>query len=381
MGKRANHEGSIYKRGDGRWAGTITLGYEGGKRKRKTFYGETRREVQEALTKALRDVQLGVPIVSDRQTVEQYFTDWLATIKLNIRFNTWERYEQYVRLYIVPAFGNVALSKLTPQHIQRLYTSKLNEGYSTTTMAHLHTVIHHALDAALRFGLVQRNVAEFVEPPKVAKKEMRPLSPEQARKLLEAARDERFEALYVLALTTGMRLGELLALRWQDVDLEQGNLQVRVTLQKAPKGFTLYHPKTQRSRRSIALTQLAIEALRQHRELQGAQRALLGEAWQDRDLVFPNLEGGQMITSNLLFSNYKPLLRKAGLPAIRVHDLRHTAATLLFIQGIHPKVVSEMLGHASVSITLDLYSHVLPNMQREAVGRMDELLTDQLPNA
>ncbi|HEX9037463.1 MAG TPA: tyrosine-type recombinase/integrase, partial [Ktedonobacterales bacterium] len=348
---------------------------------RKSFYGDTRREVQEQLTTALHDIQQGTPIVADRQSVEQFFTDWLANMKLKIRYNTWQRYEQYVRLYLVPTLGKVALSKLTPQQIQSLYTAKLNEGYSTTTIAHLHTVIHHALDSALRFGLVQRNVAEFVEPPKVRKVEMKTLSPEQARKLLEVARGERFEALYVVALTTGMRLGELLALRWQDVDLQQGRLQVRVTLQRAPKGFALYHPKTQRSRRNVALTQLAIDALREYRKRQDEQRALLGAAWRDLDLVFSNLEGGEMVKSNLLFSSFKPLLKRAGLPNIRFHDLRHTAATLMLWQGIHPKVVSEMLGHASVAITLDLYSHVLPNMQREAVERMNTLLSDPLSDA
>jgi len=374
LGKRGHNEGSIYKRGDGRWAATVTLGYDGNKRRRKTYYGVTRKEVQEQLTAALRSIQQGASIsTNDRQTVVQYFGSWLETLKPRVRFSTWERCEQYVRLYIVPTLGRIPLSKLAPQNIEQLYAAKLNEGYSTTTVAHLHTVVHRALDAAVRLGLVQRNVSDLVDPPSIRRTEITPLTPEQARTLLETASD-RFTALYVVAITTGMRLGELLALKWPDIDLEAGTAQVRATLQRAEKGVALYQPKTKRSRRNIALTAIAIDALRQHHLQQNEERSVLGSQWQDNDLVFPNVYGGPMLKSNLLFHSFKPLLRRAGLPSIRFHDLRHTAATFMLVQGVHPKIVSEMLGHASISITLDLYSHVLPNMQKDAVVRMDDLL-------
>jgi integrase len=182
------------------------------------------------------------------------------------------------------------------------------------------------------------------------------------------------EALYVLALTTGMRLGELLAVKWRDIDLDRLSLQVRATLQHTDEGLSFFQPRTKRSRRHITLTRGAVEALQRHRARQAEERLLSGAGRHDLGLVFTSTAGGPLHKSNLHFRSFKPLLQAAGLPAIRFHDLRHTAATLLFLQGIHPKVVSEMLGHASISITLDLYSHVLPNMQRDASDALDRLL-------
>jgi integrase len=222
--------------------------------------------------------------------------------------------------------------------------------------------------------MVARNVAVLVSPPRVPRYEISPLSPAQARALLEAATGERFDALYVLALTTGMRLGELLGLRWRAVDLDGGMLQVHYTLLRLTDGLQLREPKTPQSRRRIALTATAIAALRQHRSRQAAQRLRLGSVWDDRDLVFPNEIGQPIEQSNLLRRSFWPLLEKAGLPRMRFHDLRHTCATLLLRQGVHVKVVSELLGHSSIKITLDIYSHVLPDMQQQAVSAMDTLL-------
>ena len=379
MSRRGQHEGSIYKREDGRWAATLSLGYEHGKRRRKTYYGQTRKAVQEQLTAALRVQQQGLPIsTNDRQTVAQYFVHWLETIKPTTRFNTWARYEQYIRLYLAPSLGGIALSKLTPQHVQALYSAKLTEGYAVTTIAHLHSVVHHGLDVALRLGLVQRNVSELVDAPPIQRAQTAPLSLAQVRALLSAAASDRLEALYVVAITTGMRQGELFALKWQDVDETSPSVYVRATLQSTHAGLVFYQPKTPRSRRKITLTSFAVKALRRHRARQLEERLARGPSWQEMDLVFTNMEGGALRKSNVLHDSFKPLLKRAGLPAIRFHDLRHTAATLMLLQGIHPKVVSEMLGHASISITLDLYSHVLPNMQKDAVGRMDTLLADTM---
>jgi integrase len=203
--------------------------------------------------------------------------------------------------------------------------------------------------------------------------EMLTLSPAQARSLLDAARGDRFEALYTLALTTGMREGELLSLRWRSLDLDQGTLQVRTTIRRTTEGFTVTEAKTARSRRKLLLTPNAVDALRRHREAQKKERSHAGEAWEENDLVFPNTIGKPVEAGNFLRRQYRPLLKRLDLPPVRFHDLRHTAATLLLLQGVHPKVVSEMLGHASVSITLDLYSHVLPDMQRDAMEAMARL--------
>lgn len=366
--KRGNSEGSITKRKDGLWQAAITL--EGGKR--KYFYAKNRQEAARKLAEALRDRDKGVLIVTDsRQTLGAYLSTWLNTTKAAIRPRTWQRYEQYVRVHIVPSLGTVSLAKLTPQQVQALYTAKLAEGLSTTTVNHLHQVLHRALDTALRLDLVVRNVCERIDPPRMRHHEMTTLSEEQAHTLLVAAEGDRFETLYVLALATGMRQGELLALRWRDVDLEGGTLQVRATLQNTATGFVFAEPKTAHSRRRIALSRTAIAALKRHRLRQAEERLRLGPAWHEMDLVFPNSIGKPMDGLHLLQRNFYPLLEKAGLPRMRFHDLRHTAATLLLGRGINPKIVSEMLGHSQVGITLDLYSHVTPHMQQQAADAID----------
>ena len=203
---------------------------------------------------------------------------------------------------------------------------------------------------------------------------MMPLTEEQARTFLKACEGHRYEALYVLALATGMRRGELLALKWGDVDLDGGGLQIQRNLQSTSAGYVFARPKTKRSRRRIALSTSVIAALRYHRAQQEEERLKLGEAWANLDLVFPNAVGRLYEASNFVRRQFKPLLRRAGLPVIRFHDLRHTAATLLLARAVNPKVVSEMLGHSNVSITLNIYGHVFPHMQQEAADLMDRVL-------
>jgi integrase len=375
--KRGNSEGSITRRKDGLWEARITL--EGGKR--KSFYAKTRQQAARRLAEALRDRDSGISVADERQTVGQYLASWRDATKSTVRPRTWQRYEQYVRLHLIPTLGAVVLSKLTAQQVQGLYAKKLAEGLSTTTVHHLHMVLHRALDAALRLELVHRNVCDMVDPPRMAHHEMTTLSEDQARAFLSAAAGDRLEALYVLALATGMREGEMLALKWRDVDLEQGTLQVRATLQNIGGAFTLAEPKTDKSRRRIALSKTAIEALRQHRVRQAEERLQLGQAWSDMDLVFPNTIGQPIDASNLYKYWFLPLLKKAGLPPMRFHDLRHTAATLLLGRGINPKIVSEMLGHSQIGITLGLYSHVTPHMQQQAADAMDAALGRSRPLA
>jgi integrase len=222
--------------------------------------------------------------------------------------------------------------------------------------------------------MVPRNVTEAVEPPRPAPKEMRPLSPAEARRLLDAAGGERFEALYVLAVTTGMRQGELLALKWQDVDLQNGTLSVGRTLTRVGGRVALGEPKTKKSRRSIRLTPRAAGTLRAHLERQLREIEVLGDRYQDQGLLFATDTGGPINPSNLRKRSLAPLLRKARLPHIRFHDLRHTCATLLLTQGTHPKFIQELLGHATVAITLDTYSHVMPSMGDQTARAMHQAL-------
>jgi integrase len=373
MSKKANGEGSIFQRkSDGRWSASITLPNG----KRKHYLSNHRDEVAKQLRAALKGQDDGLPIITERQTVAQFLQRWLAGAKPSIRERTWVRYEQYVRLHLEPKLGKLALTKLSPQQLQNLYADRLEAGLSPTTVHHLHATIHKALEQAVKWGLVGRNVADLVEPPRIARYEIRTLSPDEANLLLDAAQDDRLEALYVLALTTGLREGELLGLRWRDVDLEGAAVEVRGSLQRVPTGFIIAEPKTNKSRRRVGLTDDAIAALRQHRARQSAERLRLGTAWtNEHDLVFTDGSGKPIDATKFLRTSFAPLLKRAGLPPMRFHDLRHTAATLLLGRGIHPKIVSEMLGHSQVGITLDLYSHVTPTMQREATAAMQAIFS------
>jgi integrase len=237
----------------------------------------------------------------------------------------------------------------------------------------IHATLNKALKDAVADGLIPRNTATGVKAPRPTKKEIRPLSPEQTKPLLQAARGDRFEALFVLALHCGLRQGEILGLRWSDVNLEAGTIQVKRTLSEARAGQRFEPPKNGKGR-SIRLTGQAVEALRDHLELQLEEIDRLGDLYSDQGLVFPSQVGTPMNAKNLSARSFKPLLARAELPNIRFHDLRHTFATLMLQNGEHPKVVQEMLGHASIAITMDTYSHVLPNMQQDAVSRLGALL-------
>ncbi len=368
--RRGNAEGTIYLRKDGRWEARISLDQG----RRKAFYGRTRQEAGQKLAVALKARQDGLPPVSERQTVRQYMGHWLESSRPSLRPRTWLRYEQLLRLHVVPEIGKVRLVRLSPQHLQRLYAGRLDAGLSPASVVQLHAVLRRALGQAARWGLVARNVASLVTPPRLERREMATLSPEHARNLLEAAAGNRLEALYVLAINTGMRQGEILALRWKDVDLDGGTLQVRATLQSAGGEFVFAEPKTAHSRRQVALNRPAAEALRNHRSNQLAERLRLGTVWEDNDLVFANEVGRPIAATNLRNRSFWPLLERAGLPRSRFHDLRHTAATLLLGRGVHPKIVSEMLGHSQIAITLDLYSHVTPTMQRQAADELEAAL-------
>ena len=374
--RRGHNEGSIYQRKDGRWAAVLDLGYQGGRRKRKALYGRTRREVQQKLFATRRALQEGLPVTSERQRLDQFLVRWLEDVACpSLRPRTYTRYREILMCHAIPALGNRPLARITPQDLQRLYSRKLQEGLAARTVGKLHVVLHRALQDAVRWGLVGRNVCDAVRPPKVHPREMRALSADESRQFLAAAQGDPLEALYTLAVTTGLRQGELLGLKWQDVDLEAGQLQVRRTIARVNgQGFVEQEPKSARSRRSIALAPLAVNALDRHhtRQLEKRLKALV---WEENDLVFANEVGRPIEAQNLMRRSFYPLLERAELQRMRFHDLRHTAATLMLAQGVHPKVVQEMLGHSTVSLTLDTYSHVMPNMQAEAAAKMQMALS------
>ena len=370
MAKQRGHgEGSIYQRSDGRWAASLTL--EG--RKRKTFYGKTRKEVQEKLRVALHEQKQGTLATGQQQTLKQYLEHWLEVHKQAIRLTTFVRYRSIVNKHLIPVLGHILLQKLTPLKIQDLYTQKLNEGLVPKTVITIHGVLHKALDDAVRWNLVARNVSDAVSLPRLIRSEIQPLSREQAQKLLEVARGHRFEALLTVALVTGMRRGELLALRWQDIDLERRSLQVRRTVSLIHgHGYIETEPKTAKGRRKIVLPQPVVEVLKQHRAHQLEPRLKAGDGWHDHDLVFCNIYGDYLHPDRMV-ERFQQLLKEAGLPHLRFHDLRHSAATILLSMGVHAKVVQELLGHSNISMIMDIYSHVLPSLQKDAMDKWDDL--------
>lgn len=368
MKKRGNSEGSIYRRGDGRWAAALTLTGTG----RRTFYGKSRQEVARRLAAAIRDRDQGIPVVPEKTAVASYLRTWLEGIESTIRPGTWVRYEEYVRLHINPSLGHHRLSRLAPQHVQELYSTKLAEGLSPTSVRHLHAVLHLALKQALRWGLAGRNATEAVLPPRRNRTNFRALSPEEAGRLIDAARGDRLEALYILAISTGARQGELLALKWREVDLTAGTIQIRATLRQ---DGTFSEPKTDKARRQISLPGVALEALKAHRVRQLEERLSAGSLWQDHDLVLCNAVGRPLDANNMRRRSFAHVLRRAGLQRMRFHDLRHSTASLLLSQGVHPKVVQELLGHSQIAITMDTYSHLLPTLQKDAMEGLNRLLS------
>jgi integrase len=370
--RRGKGEGSIYRRAsDGRWVAALIM--EDGRRVVRR--ARSRKDAATKLELLLKARAEGQTIAA-HQSTSAFLTEWLAVVKNTVAAGTFERYEQYIRVHAIPALGRIRLGRLTPQHFQRLYQQKLTAGLSPTTVSHLHTVLHGAFAEAVRWGLVPRNVVALARPPRKAHVEIVALTVEEARALLAAAAGNRFHALFVLALKTGMRRGELLALHWEDVDLDKGVLQVRGTLRRTREGLTFGTPKTAASRRKVVLSPTSA-ALRRHRGRQHEERRAAGDLWQDFGLIFPNTLGRPMEPRDLLSDVYRPLLKRAGLPPVTFHALRHTAATLLLAEGEHPKVVQELLGHAQVSITLDRYSHMTPRLMSNAAVLMDRLLDAQ----
>jgi integrase len=373
MGRRGNGEGSIYRRKDGRWVGQYLV-YTPEGPKYRYLYGKTRQVVAEKLTKAMAQRDSGLAFEAGKLTVAEYMNKWLVESARNrLRPKTYKDYSGLTRLHIVPALGHIKLKKLTPLHVQSFYGTKLESGLSKRTVEYIHTVLHSALKQAVRWELVPRNVTEAVDPPRPERKERPTFNLDQARLFLKAARDDGCEALYVLVIHTGMRRGEVFGLRWDDVNLDNGWLHVRQALAPDGKSFSL--PKTAKGRRRIRLTPEAIEALKKHRIAQHQKRLQLGSEWRDHGLVFCSSVGTPMGPDNFIKRQYKPLLRRAELPYIRFHDLRHTFASLMMPNVQNPQIVQEMLGHSRISTTLDIYSHLSEDMQEEAVGRFASMFS------
>jgi integrase len=369
--KRGNNEGSIYQREDGRWTAQLTLD----KGKRKYIYGKTRREVQEKLTAAMREVQQGVPLPSGRLTLGQFLARWLEqSAKPRVRPKTYVSYEGTVRLHIVPALGKVPMHQVTPDRVQQLLNEKRAAGLSARSVAYIRTVLRIALTQAEKWAMVSRNVAALADSPRVERHKVRPLSPDQAREFLATVRGDRLEALYTVALALGLRKGEALGLLWEDVELDAGSVTIRHQLQRVSGRKELVATKTQESNRAIALPPAVVDALRTHRIRQLEERLLAGERWRDSGHVFTSSVGTPLDERGVT-RKFQRSRERAGLPPMRFHDLRHSAASLLLAQGVPMRMITELLGHTTIGTTADLYTHILPELRRDTADKMQAILT------
>ncbi len=379
MSRRGHNEGTIRQRGK-RWEARLTLGYgPDGRQQRRSFYGTTRLEAQQKLTKALRDLQQGVPPANEKQTVTYFLNRWLKEChKQRVRPSTYTRSTQVIKDHILPRIGRIRLAKLTPQDVQGMLNDLHASGLSPKSVQNIQGVLRSALNQAVRWGDLQRNVATLVSPPRGVVKEIEPFNPEEAVKFLEAIKGDRLEALYSVVLALGLRRGEALGLQWPDVNLDDGFLTIRHALQRQQGGLKLVEPKTVRGRRTIALPEFAVTALRNHRKRQLEERMLAGKQWQDSGHVFTTSIGTPLDPDNVTHY-FKRIVAKAGLRPQRFHDLRHACASLLLAQGVAARVVQEILGHSHVSTTLGIYSHVIPALRRDAADRMNSLLAPRDP--
>jgi integrase len=385
--KRGQNEGSIIHRKtkDGQYGRyEVRISVDG--RQRTVGYAWEADEAQRIKTAALRDRDRGMPFIGDNITLAQFAAEWLAMKRPDLKESAYRSYEAMLRVHILPTLGNKPLKKITPPELQRLYAArrgatiagKRTQRVSSATVRRAHEVVHNLLDDARRLGHVPINICDNVDPPKPERHTMRVLTADQVAAFLDAVQGDRLEALYILDLTTGMRQGELLGLRWQDVDLDSGMLRITSTLYRRQGGEYLFTaPRTRESDRAIALAPMAVEALRAHRARQAQERLAAADGWQNFDLVFPLQNGSPIDGRNLLRYEFHRLLRQAGLPEIRFHDLRHTFATLLAEHGpaydVTLKDVSAALGHSSTKITGDLYTHVTTGMKRR-VARAAEAI-------
>ena len=299
----------------------------------------------------------------------EYLSQWLRHCRGRLRPKTHEGYQGLIRLYASPALGEVPLSRLHPLHLQECYATLLERGLAGGTVRNLHLVLAQALSQAVAWGLIERSPACGAQPPRARRPEPVVVDPALAARILAAVAGTPMELPAVLALSTGMRRGEILALRWADLDEGYTTAQVRRSLQVSGEGLAFVEPKTRRSRRAVALPAFLGPHLHRQKKDQALRRAE-GSAWVDLDLVCDRGDGSPR-HPDTLSSGWYSFLKRSGLPHVRFHDLRHGHATLLLLARVHPKVVSERLGHASVGITLDLYSHVLPSMQSEAAAAID----------
>ena len=378
-GRRANGSGTVGKLSDGRWQGRFTTHDGDGRPVRKAVYGKSRREAEDRLIDALRDRNHHAIMYTRGRgpTLASYLEGWLTGAAVRCRPRTVERYRGLLRQHVIPALGTVPLARLEVRQVNALLAAKLADGHAPRSVHHLRAVLRAALSAAVREGLLTRNVAALADPPRVPERAPTILAASQARRLIAATATERDGPLWVLALATGARQGELLGLHWDDFDPELGELRIARTLQRVRGAWVFGEPKTSRSRRTLLLPPVAIAALARQRAQQLTERLASGAEWQGGDgLMFTTATGSPREGTHVT-KVFQRTCVAIGLPRIRFHDLRHTTATVLAAAGIPVRDVQDQLGHSTVLTTLRTYVHAVPEAQRAVASTLDGILTGE----
>lgn len=423
---RGHNEGTIYQTAEGKWRGAVFLGVSpAGKPVRKYVSGKTKAEVRGKVKEILAIHDRGLPVAAKSQTVQQFLESWLQDVVLpNERPTTYESYASVIRTHLVPALGRHKLEKLTAQHIQKMLNERKEAGLSGRTLMNIRAILRAALNQALRWDLVIRNVATLTDPPKLEPFEAKPLSPADVLKFLDAAKGDRLEAMYALTVWLGLRQGEVFGLRWEDIDFKEGVLRIRKQLQyrrqetinalelkklsafdrervetlrtslkgkveaaknaderkKAEKALKnaklpfLVDPKTEQSKRQLPLPTPVVDALKAHREAQAQEQVLAGRSWKGEEwgLVFCSTIGTPLDPSNVT-KQYRAILKSAKIEQRRFHDLRHSCGTFLTARNVHPRVVMQILGHSQISTTMNTYSHVDLETMTDALDAITDI--------
>lgn len=378
--KRGNGEGTIYKRSDGRWSGQATVGRNtDGSPKRRAVYGKSRKEVADKIAEILSDIKTGDYIEPNKTTLGEWLDIWMRDYKtISLKETTYDSYSMNIRVHIKPCIGYISLFELSVSHIQGLINTLHRQGKSSALIRKIKNILKGALDQAVANGMISRNVVGGVTLPKHTQKEIRWLSVEEERTFINAAKGNRLEVAFKLALVTGLRLGELIGLTWDCIDLNIGVITIKQTLirvkSREEEGKNLYYisptTKTKKSMRRVPIPKSAIKMLKEHKKTQNAEKKLAGELYTDNNLVFCTALGNRLIPRNVERS-FANIIRDAGIEGASVHSLRHTYATRLFENGVAAKTVSELLGHTDVTHTLNVYTHVANIVKEKAVEFLD----------
>jgi integrase len=380
--RRAHGEGAVFQRAsDGLWVGRLDVGHVNGRRKRVTVYGKTQREVLDKLREVKKAHERGQDFTARPRTVAEWLDEWLDEIKATdgTRPQTLNWYRWLVRDHIVPTIGHIRLDRLRPGDVRHLLATLVKAETGNVTVRQAHALVRNALGDAERLELVPRNVARAVRPPAATRRRRRALTQAEARRLLDRAAEHRLHAFLVLAVTTGLRRGELLALRWSDIDVKQATVRVERTLFRLNGRLVFGEPKSDAGTRTVPVPPVTLRALQLHMQRQAEERDKAGRRWTELDLVFPSTLGTAMEPTNVN-RWFRDLRDSAGLPWVRIHDLRHACATFMLAAGADLRTIMETLGHSQISVTADLYAHVLPPAQRAASDAAEAGLFGEPPD-